>query len=137
AELSGLQAYQALDPALSTHERLQCALGACQARYDASPESERVLAPADAIRQLARCVAALMRVVGGTHDRKLLELVPPFDPLIVLSPQLQIGAESCRAVRDLADGNFLRACEVWRRRLDANPEVLSICYALGLVEASI
>ena len=51
----GLSSWDAQDPTLAPVERVHACLQQAQARYDALPEAERGLSPAQAVRELGAC----------------------------------------------------------------------------------
>ena len=67
---SGLAESNALNPNMEPMARLGEALSRVQQRYDATPEAERGLAPADAIRELARLCAIFAGMSSACRIRR-------------------------------------------------------------------
>ncbi|MEY4580604.1 MAG: hypothetical protein RL701_5307, partial [Pseudomonadota bacterium] len=85
---SGYDAWAALDPALDPQQRLMTALTQAQARYDALPESERVLDVITAIRALARAMVSASSPIAMAMDMAALRRLPQLTPFVPLSPAL-------------------------------------------------
>jgi tetratricopeptide (TPR) repeat protein len=93
---SGYDDYQSLDPSLDALERLATAFNAAAARYTATPEAERVLAPTDAIKQLVGYVVCSIAISVQALDCDLQaglpELLIPFEPLGPAVKAMRINA---------------------------------------------
>jgi hypothetical protein len=84
---SGLMDYRALDPSLAPAARLQEAIGRAIARYEATPEAERVFRFDEAIKFLARYVSVVIVQGARTRNSRLLAATPTMlEPFAVLSP---------------------------------------------------
>jgi hypothetical protein len=97
----GLDDWAAADPSLEAMPRLIRALEQTQARYNALPESERVLEPVVALRALARAIITLVGSCTPLLDVAGMRGLPSLEPLAVLSPALGI-------VNDLVKGVLAR-----------------------------
>lgn len=97
---SGYDDYQSLDPTLDALARLGTAFNAATARFNATPEAERVLAPADAIKQLVAYVVFSIAISVGALDcdlqADLFELLIPFEPLSPTVKAMRINALGTR-----------------------------------------
>ncbi|MDD9942902.1 MAG: serine/threonine-protein kinase [Myxococcales bacterium] len=138
---------------LSAHEdpqqRLFAALSAAQARFDETPEAQRVCAPSDGIRALANHVVMSIAVGSRILDDKLIDGLPALlEPFASLSPLLDaLWGNACATRLAACQGNTVRAREVWLgvlERLEAVEQdamvqaiVTAICYGIGLAEARI
>ncbi|MBN1655242.1 MAG: protein kinase [Deltaproteobacteria bacterium] len=87
---AALEFYQRLGDSVPHEERLTRAFMLAQERYDASPDGERVLAPADAVRALAATLIEAVGIAHITDSLSLLRQLPSIKPLIELSPALWI-----------------------------------------------
>jgi tetratricopeptide (TPR) repeat protein len=146
---SGLLDYEQLDPDMEPMARLTEALTRAQQRYDATPEAERGLPPADAVRELARCCAMFSGVATATVDPDLLECLPSLTPLSPLSPAISAIQSFLDATREMVQGRTQRACSMYLAVLErlAQPDRaglgelyhksirLGSLYILGLAEA--
>lgn len=92
-------------------ERLGRALQLAQQRYEQTPEHDRVWAPVEAIRALARCVVQSIGVFGGRQDPDLYATVPSLAPLVSLSPALWVIHENFLGATQLGAGRMHRARE--------------------------
>ncbi len=86
----GLADWAAQDPTLEAMPRLVKALEATQARYDATPEPQRVLEPVHALRALARATITSVGACTPLLDVAGLRALPSLEPLAVLSPALGV-----------------------------------------------
>jgi tRNA A-37 threonylcarbamoyl transferase component Bud32 len=86
---SGLHDYAELS-ALPPSDRLGQAFARAQARYDATPEHERGLPPAEAIPALARLYTHLIGMVGASADLAFLRELPSLAPFAPLSPAIEM-----------------------------------------------
>ncbi len=117
---SGLLRYRQLD-SLPEQERLTQAIAQTQAAHDKLPEGERVYAPIEAIRELARVSAALTSMALAIFELELLQQLPSLAPLFPLSPRLGIVAEFVEGARHWLQGRTKRSTEIYfklLRRLD-------------------
>ena len=144
---SGLQVYRE-SGLLPEPERLQRALATAQATYLATPEAERVLPPADAIRELARLAGAVCSFCTQLYELELLQSLPPLAPLVGIVPALAVlrdvvasSVEWIRgrqlAHRELSEGVLARIAQADRGGLDEAQSRrirLGLSYAMGLLE---
>jgi tetratricopeptide (TPR) repeat protein len=147
---SGLLEWEQLDPSLDASTRMQRAVALAQQRYDAAPESERGLAPLEAIIALARLVADLIAVAAQTGDYALFGLLPPLQPFVLLSPMIErlqrLGIPGSMAV---VAGRYEDALVLYQEILERTrdpgqlDETLrlwafrAVSYALGCIEAGL
>jgi tetratricopeptide (TPR) repeat protein len=147
---SGLDIWQAhadLDPDTRFLRTLQ---GAAE-RHAATPESERVYAPDEAVRHLARHVGVSIAVGGRTMDVKLLQSLPGLlEPFAQLSPVLDaMRLNAISTCEVTCFGRLLRARSGWievYQRL-STPECREVdfadvvrnalAYAIGMLEVRI
>lgn len=101
AQDCGLRDYHSL----SGPDRLARALSTAQARFEDTPASERVLAPADALRLLAQASLATADTASAWWDHELLELLPSLEPMLPLSPGVRIAHQVIEAYRHVATGH--------------------------------
>lgn len=148
---SGLEFHPGIDQKLDEQERLALSLKLAQQRYDSTPESERVFAPRDAIRELATIVLESAGPVFISADFSLWQTLPSLKPLTVLSPALEISEKLVRAVGHGIVGRIERNCQFNREiveRLDqpdraklegAHYQYLryGMAFATGIMEASL
>ncbi|HKP59953.1 MAG TPA: protein kinase [Polyangiales bacterium] len=111
---SGLSDWATLDDG---PDRLTRALTAAQARYDATPEAERVMAPLDAIRTLVETVylgAVYAAVVG---DMVMIDTLPDLAPLEPLSPAIASVTVAKLGQRALIGARYEDALALYEERL--------------------
>jgi hypothetical protein len=108
AQDSGLARYYELDDSMESNERLRLSFEFAQQRYDASPESERVLAPVDSIRELSRSLIQAMGVIYSSLDSSLSRVLPSLAPLVDLSPALGIVENLVQATKAGTAGRIER-----------------------------
>ncbi len=146
---SGLQAYHELGDSVPAEERLGRALQLAQERYDACPESERVLPPADAIRQLAEHIVGAISLIGSSYDYDVAASLPSLEPLAPLSAalgvvQMNVQSTACiiGARYEQARQGYLeileRLAQPDRCGLDASTHHhmrLAILHGVGMIEA--
>ncbi|HKP58117.1 MAG TPA: protein kinase [Polyangiales bacterium] len=113
---SGLALYRELSD-LPADERLRQALSRAQERYVGTPESERVFAPLDAIRELARLAGSICSFASQTADLALLDVLPSLQPLEVLSPAMGIVTQIVEASKAMIAGRALLHREISDRVL--------------------
>jgi tetratricopeptide (TPR) repeat protein len=144
---SGLERYRELH-ALSGPERLTQALTDTQRRYLETPEEERVLSVADAIRELARLVGVFCSLAPTTFDLDLLDTLPSLEPLLPLSPALGVVNQLLVAGKGWVGGHasavdnyrsvLARVSQPDRAGLDEVQHArtrLGVIYVLGLYDA--
>jgi hypothetical protein len=145
---SGLAIWQGLgeiDPGLRLARTFQ---GAAE-QYAATPEAQRVYAPDEAVRHLARHVAVSVAVGGRSIDMKLLQSLPALlEPFVALSPVLDAMRLNAIATCEVTCfGRLLRARSGWievHQRLSspacrdveyADVVRNALAYAIGMLEA--
>jgi hypothetical protein len=107
---SGYDDFRKLDPALDPLARLSSALAAATARYDATPEAERVLGPLDAIKQLVSYVVFSIAVAGQALDLELQAQLPELlEPFASVSPLVRAMFGNARATRLRGEGKIEEA----------------------------
>jgi tRNA A-37 threonylcarbamoyl transferase component Bud32 len=146
---SGLALYHELSE-LPVGERLLQAIGRQQQRHLATPEHERVYGAVDAIRELARLSGAAITMAVGFFDLALIESLPSLEPLLPLSPAVQVIVQLTEAGVCWIRGRVERSRELYERvcaRI-AEPDRsglddvqfertrLGVQYGLALIEAS-
>jgi tetratricopeptide (TPR) repeat protein len=87
---SGLDDWAALDPTMEPMPRLVKALEQAQARYNQTPEHERVLDPLAAIRHLARALLSTTALAAMSLEVSEVRGLPSLVPLVPLSPALGV-----------------------------------------------
>jgi hypothetical protein len=146
---SGLMRYYELHD-VPIAERLSQALGQQQQRYLESPERDRVYPVGDAIRELARLAAATSSMAVSFFDLELVESLPSLEPLLPLSPALQVVSLIVEAAREWTRGRGDRSIAFYESVLArlAEPDRagledgmygrirLGVHYAIALIEAS-
>jgi len=147
---SGLLFYYDLGESPGDQERLRRALDLAQQRYDTTPESDRILAPPDAIRELATVLLEAMSPAHMFADYSFWQSVPSIKPLSSLSPTLGIIDKLAEAVADDLGGRLERyyiKCEEVIERLDHPDHAgfeathyqylrYGLIHSMGLLEAS-
>jgi hypothetical protein len=111
----GLDLYADLDPTIDPGARLGMALGAARARFEATPEAERGLAPLEAIQWLAQLVLRTIGLAGRGMDYALLEALPSLEPFAALSPAVSIIERNRRGTLHVLAG---RTAETRRINLE-------------------
>ncbi|MBN1655661.1 MAG: protein kinase [Deltaproteobacteria bacterium] len=87
---SGLGFYRELGDSVPAQERFGRAFKMAQERFDALPDSERILAPSDAIRALATTLIEAIGYIYITDNLAFCRTLPSIKPLTALSPALWI-----------------------------------------------
>ena len=132
-------------------ERLPQALARAQARYEATPEGERVYPIIDAIRELARFSANFTSLAMQLFQIDLFERLPSLEPLMPLSPALASVGKMIEASKLTLAGSSTQARARYEQILErlAQPDrggfddtyyngiTHAIHYLLGLLKASI
>jgi serine/threonine protein kinase len=111
---SGLTIYQTLDPGEEPQKRLAHALELAQQRYQSSPESERVLAPIEAIRELAKVLVQAIGVIATSYDYRFWLSLPSLKPYISLSPALEVVDLLIKAIGYRITGRSEQCCVSYR-----------------------
>lgn len=117
---SGLAYYRQLDESMDASARLSLTLEGVQKQYDESPETARVLAPIDAIRELARLNVRTTGYLLEACDLELWKKLPSLQPLIPLSPALWVAEKLVHGFGNRIMGRIEAACREYR-------EILSRC----------
>jgi serine/threonine protein kinase/predicted ATPase len=147
---SGLADYEALSESGDDSKRLWRALQLAQERYDATPDSERVFPPTEAIRELAQALLLAISVTATSLDISFYEFLPSLGPLVQLSPALSIIEKNVQSTRRLLISHSELA---WKGYLEILARItepdhagipesvyegarLSTINAIGLLEAS-
>lgn len=115
---SGLDIYETLDDTMEDSARLQQTLEQAQQRYQSTPDSERVLAPAEAIPKLARIIVQAIASVGNAMDYDFFESIPSLAPLVSLSPALGVVEKNVQSSRHAIGGRFELARRGWREAIE-------------------
>jgi hypothetical protein len=87
---TGLDIYAGLEPSLDRGARLATMFQQASARYQATPDHERVLDPASAIRQLARVMLEAIGLIVLSNDYAFWQRLPSLAPLTPLAPALEV-----------------------------------------------
>jgi tetratricopeptide (TPR) repeat protein len=145
----GLDLYQELGDSLEPAVRLEQALTLAQARFDATAEFERVLPPFEAIPKLAQAVVQAIGVLVNGADYESFALLPSLEPLVPLSPALDVVQKNVESTRHSWTGRNQVAQRLWLEvldRIDQDDHAaldestwtytrLAIMYALGANDA--
>jgi hypothetical protein len=137
--LSGLAQWDAHGELTDPQVRLECALTLATQAYEQTLEHERLLPPAEAIRELATFLAALGGYATGAFDIELFERMPSMSPYAVLSPAIDLLDAIKRALHDLRRV-LDRLDQPDRGGLSSEhypPVRMSIVYLAALTEASL
>ncbi len=147
---SGLGFYKDLDESEDPEKRLWRALELAQQHYDATPESDRVLSPAEAIPELASAISYVMGTASNAYDHSIVAAIPSLDPLVPLSPALEVANMVLNAGRFLLSGRHQQAMQQMQDILNriAQPDRAGLedmihriihfswAFGLGMTEAS-
>ncbi|MBN1654218.1 MAG: protein kinase [Deltaproteobacteria bacterium] len=148
---SGLSCYQTLNSSIDASARLWQAIEMAQQRYDSSGESERVLDPSTAIGELVQVIIAAINLAGNSLDFLLLSSLPSLEPLLPLSPAIDIVDKDIRTTSHLIAGRYEKARQGYLEMLGRviQPDHagldessydythLNLIYAVGMIEASL
>lgn len=148
---SGLAVYRDLGDSVDPSQRLWRALELTQARYDQSPEAERVLSPTEAIPELAETILLAISIASTSFDYALLESLPSLTPLVPLSQALGVVESNVWSTRQVIGGDPERARQGYLKVLErlAQPDhggieesyyeyaYLTVTQVVGLIEASL
>jgi tetratricopeptide (TPR) repeat protein len=149
--LSGLTDWAELSPNLPAGPRLGEALQRAEARYNATPEHARTLAPRAAIQQLVAFLTKAAGFASMTFDLDLHAALPSLAPFVPLSSTIAIVDELVIGLRMLREGHVLRylatANETLRRlaqpdgggfaTVEARVISVNLLYGVGLINASL
>ncbi len=147
---SGLELYGQLDDIPDAESRLWRALELTQQRFDGSPESERVLSPAEAIPELANTLNHVVGVASRSYDYELMVSMPSLQPLVPLSSALGVVDKIVDSVTKIFSAHLAQAVQGYREVIEriAQPDrggledtiyrniQLGFRYGLGMMEAS-
>jgi serine/threonine-protein kinase len=106
---SGLEDWDALSDEADPKQRLMKALERARARYEQTPERERVSDPLSAIQHLARAVVGAGGAVVMSLDLAHLRSWPQLEPLAALSPAIQAAVRLIDGIDARCAGRNLRA----------------------------
>ncbi|HKO95070.1 MAG TPA: AAA family ATPase, partial [Polyangiaceae bacterium] len=148
-QASGLTDHAALAHVQDAGARLQKALASANARYQATPERERILNPAQAIPALARLVQSLATYASAALDIELLNALPSLAPFAPLAPAIAVGEVIVQGVRDLRAGRnqsyfqktteLIHALDRSEARVDGSSDQqvlkLALTFGAGLISA--
>jgi hypothetical protein len=148
---SGLDDWAELDPELEPKTRILQAIGRARARYDATPEQQRVNDPRTAIAQLARASVPAAAGVALSLDLAYLRSWPRLTPLLPLSPALEVSVKLIDGVEARCAGRSPRAQRIYKELLslverpdhgglapsDASYVRLGVMNGLGMVAAGL
>ncbi len=115
---SGLAFYDELGESVEADARIWRALELAQQRYDATPESERVLPPGEAIPELANAISYVMGTASNAHDYGMVEAMPSLEPLEPLSPALGVVNRVLNAGRHMLSARHEQAMQEMQGILD-------------------
>jgi hypothetical protein len=146
---SSLSEYNALDASMEPMARLTEAFTRVQARHDATPDAQRGLPPAAAIRELARLCVMYAGIATIAQDVEMLESIPSLKPFVPLSPAVAAIQQFNEAALALMQARDNQACAILLElieRLSApdgaglgalyNKSIrLGALYIVGLIEA--
>jgi hypothetical protein len=117
-DASILPEYSQLTAASSASERFQLALESAQKRYEATPESLRLMDPIAAITQLKDCVRYALAAAAPAYDVATVRGLPSFEPFYVLAPALGLIDELRRGLHARLTGRADEARAVYHALLN-------------------
>lgn len=147
---SGLADYREIGDETPPQARLFEALARARTRYEATPESERGLPPADAIRSLARLCSTHVNMASLAQNLELLERLPSLEPFAALSPALGTIQLLVDGMKDFQSGRYVRVREKYARLIERLEEpdhaglepvlhesmLLGVRYLMGVVAST-
>jgi serine/threonine protein kinase len=147
----GLDIYDELGDAMGAAERLPRALTLAQARFDKTPEFERVRAPFEAVLALAQTIVMAIGGMVVSNDYQFFDSLPSLEPLFPLSPALGLIQKNLEATKNVIGGRALKARQGWIdviERMDQSDHAgidpstymymrLAIVYAVAAIDAII
>jgi tetratricopeptide (TPR) repeat protein len=113
---SGLEQYRLLDH-VPAGERLAQALALTHQNYLATPEHERVHSVMEATNELVRVTGSIAAMAAPSYDVGLLDLLPSLEPLLPLSPALQIVSQLVEAAHHWMRGRYLVSIAIYEKIL--------------------
>jgi tetratricopeptide (TPR) repeat protein len=145
----GLARYRELAH-VAPSERLLQALGDAQQRYDQTPAEARGYSPLEALQELARVATAFSSMGMGQLDIEAIERLPEIDPLVPLSPAIELVRKRIESARAWVHGDIARCVELQDQMIAriTQPDrcgldearhtdvLLALNYAIGSIEAS-
>jgi tetratricopeptide (TPR) repeat protein len=146
----GLGFYDQLNEIADPTTRLMRALQLAQEKYDASPEAERILAPADAIREFARTLIQASSYAVFLFDDDFVHSLPSIEPLTALTPALGVVENTVKSVGAILRARYEEAHQLFLAILErtAQPDRAglddahyaytrsAVMYGLGLIESN-
>jgi tetratricopeptide (TPR) repeat protein len=144
-----LGAYRELGDSVPTQERLPRAFALAQERYDSTPESERLMVPAETVNEMVKVLVAAAGVVYISDDFDFWRTLPSIEPLRPVSPSIEVVEKMVGSIGDgvmgRIEGSYQKAREIVAR-LDqpdhadleeANLQSLryGAAHALGIMES--
>ena len=146
---TGIDLHQGLDPAMEPMERLGKSFELAQARYDQMPEADRIYAPVEALRPLARACVQAIGVTASRLDLDLWDEIPSLAPFEPLSPALGVVHQLVQGNGHRLKAQMLEAIRVYERLLERAEQpdragldetyhhaiVFGVGCGLGLIEA--
>jgi tetratricopeptide (TPR) repeat protein len=145
----GLARYRELGH-VAPSERLVQALGDTQRHYEQTPPQTRGYGPIEALQELARVVTAFCGMGMGELDIEPIERLPAIDPLVPLSPAIELVRKRIESARAWVHGQVARCLELNQEMLArlTQPDrcgldearytdvLLALNYAVGSIEAA-
>ncbi len=147
---SGLPVFEELGDSVAPAERVGRALEIAQKRFEETAEHERWLPPGVAIEKLANLLISTATLVTVRLDWPLLSSLPSIEPLITLTPALEIVDKVLSAVGHTITARYQKALVLYQQVVDRVEQPdraglddtyyhytrLSVMYALGQIEAA-
>jgi serine/threonine-protein kinase len=115
---SGLDDWNALDPALSPSDRLKSALGQAQQRYAAASDEERGLEPRIAIGVLGRTLSDSVGVAAPRLDLDMIRRLPSLEPFAPISAALATIQQLVEGAHARLSGRIVLAGRIYRSVLE-------------------
>jgi tetratricopeptide (TPR) repeat protein len=113
---SGLALYRQLDH-VPPRERLAQAIARTHENYLATPEHERVHSVMEATSELVRVTGSIAAMAAPVFDFDLLDRLPSLEPLLPLSPALQVVSQLVQGAKAWVRGRYLRSYETYEKIL--------------------
>jgi hypothetical protein len=131
-EASPLPEWSQLPAAMPAAERFSQALAAAQARFEATPEPQRLMDPVSAIIHLKDCVRYALGTAAPAYDVATVRALPSFEPFYPFVPALSLIDELRRGVDARLTGRWDEARAIYRAQI----ELLERVKLSGLDEAA-